>query len=53
MDDILDEDFGTGSLSLNFIDTTDSDAALLQGATQVFLFYFYFLFPFVKCRKFN
>lgn len=35
MVDTLEDEYGTPSLSLNFVDTPDGDSSLLHGATQV------------------
>ncbi|VDM94925.1 unnamed protein product [Thelazia callipaeda] len=34
LEDVLEEEYGTPSLSLNFVDTQDEDSLLLHGATQ-------------------
>ncbi|VDK45025.1 unnamed protein product [Anisakis simplex] len=34
MGELLEEEYGAGSLSLNFVETGDEDASLLHGATQ-------------------
>lgn len=35
MADAFEDEYGTPSLSLNFVDTPDGDSSLLRGATQV------------------
>lgn len=35
MGEVLEEEYGAGSLSLNFVETGDEDSSLLHGATQV------------------
>lgn len=44
MVDALEDEYGTPSLSLNFVDTPDADSSLLHGATQVVIKKYYFQF---------
>lgn len=53
MVDALEDEYGTPSLSLNFVDTPDGDSSLLHGATQVIVkriraFILFFSFLIVK-----
>lgn len=41
MVDVLEDEYGTPSLSLNFVDTPDGDSSLLHGATQASIQKFY------------
>lgn len=43
MGEVLEEEYGAGSLSLNFVETVDEDASLLHGATQVCLIFNIFM----------